>query len=62
MELEENFDLESDHSAVIMTLSEKIIKRETRAALVNETTDWESFKMKLQSNINLNVSLKQMRN
>ena len=39
IEVEENLDLDSDHSAVILTLSEKIIKRATRCTLSNRTTD-----------------------
>lgn len=57
-EAEENFDLDSDHSAVILTLSDKIIKKEARPALVNKTTDWESFRLELQENINLQVNLR----
>lgn len=45
--------MDSDHSAAIFTLSEKIM---TRAA--NKTTDWESFQIDLQNNINLNNSLR----
>lgn len=58
IDVEENFDLDSDHSAVIMTLSEIIIKKKARPMLVNKTTDWESFRIDLQKNINLNVSLR----
>ena len=33
IEVEENFDLDSDYSAVILTLSEKINKRATRCTV-----------------------------
>lgn len=56
--IEENLDLNSDHSAVIMTLSEGIIKKKAPPTLVNKTTDWESFRYDLQENIHLNVSLR----
>ena len=58
IEVEENFDLDSDHSAVILTLSERIIKNETRCTLSNKTTDWESFKLELHENINLKIKLR----
>ena len=41
MKVEENYDLVSDHSAVIMTISEHIIMKERQLSLVNKTTDWE---------------------
>ena len=58
IEVEECFDLDSDHSAVILTLSERIIKKEARPTLVNKTTDWEGFKLELQEAIKLNIKLK----
>lgn len=56
IEVEESLDMDSDHSAIILTLSEKIIKRAARTTLTNKTTDWESFQIDLQ-NINLNINL-----
>lgn len=58
IDTEESFDLSSDHSAVIITLSERIIKKENRLTLTNKTTDWESFKIDLQNTINLKVQLR----
>jgi hypothetical protein len=58
IELSENFDLNSDHSAVILTLSANIISKAARPALVNRSTDWESFKLDLQESINLKIKLK----
>lgn len=58
IELEDNFDMDSDHSAVIFTLSERIIRKETRPMLVNKTTDWESFRIEVESRINLRVPLR----
>lgn len=58
IEVEESFDMDSDHSAIILTLSEKIIKRAARATLTNKTTDWESFQIDIQNNSNLNISLR----
>ena len=58
IKIEENFDLVSDHSAVVLTLSENIIMKERQTTLVNKSTDWESFKLFLTENISLNVKLK----
>lgn len=58
VEIEENYDLDSDHSAVILTLSERIIKKMARPTLVNKTTDWESFRIDLNNKINLKINLK----
>ena len=58
IDIEENFDLNSDHSAAILTLSEHIIKKNTRPSLINKTTNWENFRRGLQDSITLNISLK----
>lgn len=58
IDIEENLDLDSDHSAVILTLSERIIKKENRPTLVNKTTDWMSFRIDLENKINLKVQLR----
>lgn len=57
-DIEESFDLNSDHSGVILTLSERIIKKENRPSLTNKTTDWESFRIDLENKISLNVQLR----
>lgn len=56
--IEDNFDLNSDHSAVILTLSEMIVKKQNRPTLTNITTDWMSFRKELENKVNLNVQLK----
>lgn len=53
-----NFDLDSDHSPVILTVSEKIIKKEHKPTLTNKLTNWEGFQKVLEDLIQLNVSLK----
>lgn len=58
IEVEDNSDMDSDHSAVILTISDKIIRKETRPTLANKTTDWESFRSELDSNIHLQTRLK----
>lgn len=58
IDTEEYFNLDSDHSAVILTLSERIIKKVNKSSLVNRTTDWESFRLELESKIQLNFQLR----
>ena len=58
IDVEDNFDLNSDHSPVIMTLSDIIIRKENKPLLVNKTTDWESFRTELDNDIELNIELK----
>ena len=58
MKVEEVLDLNSDHSAVILTISETAIQKEVRPVLVNRTTDWDSFRKDLDSELNLSVPLK----
>lgn len=55
---DENYDLDSDHSPVLLTLSDRIIQRESNPTLVNKLTDWGSFKIEVNENIQLNVSLR----
>lgn len=58
IKVEENVYLDSDHSSIILTLSEKVIKRTARSALANKTADWECFKIDHQNGINLNTNMK----
>jgi hypothetical protein len=40
---EENFNLDSDRTPVILTMSENVIKKEPHRTLVNKKTDWVKF-------------------
>ncbi|KAL1446859.1 hypothetical protein WDU94_012222 [Cyamophila willieti] len=57
MMVEENLDLSSDHTAITLTLSENIITKTHNAVLVNNKTDWESFRLNLAERIQLNLPL-----
>jgi len=57
VDIEENFDLSSDHSPIILTLSETLIRQEATLSLINKTTDWESFQINLNNLVKLNISL-----
>ena len=58
LHIEDSYEMSSDHSPIILTLSETAILRENHCTLVNKHTDWESFKLDLDSVIDLKVPLK----
>lgn len=58
LHIEEGWDMDSDHSPVMLTLSECIIKKESNPTLVNKFTDWSGFRLYLDEKINLSVPLK----
>lgn len=58
LHIEEGYDMSSDHSPIILTLSEFIVQKQIQTSLVNKKTDWESFKLDLEHIINLKVPLK----
>lgn len=53
----ECFDLSSDHSAVILTISESLVKSEKPPRLTNGKTNWEGFRKYIEDNVELRVSL-----
>jgi hypothetical protein len=53
----EEFDLDSDHSPIVLTLSETVIKKCRSPTLTNNHTDWDTFRDALVSRINLRVAL-----
>jgi len=58
LQIEERLDLNSDHSPILVTLSENIIQKENNPVLVNRRTDWEGFGQSLEEKINLIVPLR----
>lgn len=52
-----NNDVSSNHSAVILTLSENIILKPNNPVLVNKKTDWTSFKITLSKRIDLTTNI-----
>lgn len=55
--IEEAWDMNSDHSPILLTLSDRVISKEVSPRLVNKLTDWQSFKLKLEESIELSVPL-----
>ena len=50
--------MNSDHSSILLTISEKIIMKEQTPTLVNKYTDWKYFNHLLENETNLMVPLK----
>lgn len=50
-------DLSSDHSPIILTLSEQIIRKTQNPVLTNQKTDWDKFKIEINRLVNLNDNL-----
>ncbi|KAI5754873.1 hypothetical protein M8J77_012232 [Diaphorina citri] len=57
MMIEDTEELSSDHSAILLTLSENIILKTSNPVLTNKRTDWNSFKLSLARKINLSAPL-----
>lgn len=58
IDIQEGFDMSSDHSSIMLTISERIIIKQSTPTLVNKSTDWESFRISLEKRIELNVPLR----
>ncbi|PNF38076.1 hypothetical protein B7P43_G18153 [Cryptotermes secundus] len=58
IQVEPNFELSSDHSPVIATLSSHIISKPSIPTLFSKNTDWNSFHNYLENNINLKIRIK----
>jgi len=57
IEVTEEFDLDSDNSPIVLTLSETIIKKPRNPTLTNNHTDWDTFRKTLMDKINLRAAL-----
>ena len=58
VQIDDNLELSSDHTPILLTLSEHVITKPSRPCLVNKKTDWESFALALENRIELAVPLK----
>lgn len=52
------FDLSSDHSPIIVTLSAKLLQNEPPLKIHNKNTNWELFREKIVASIDFNISLR----
>lgn len=58
IKVEKGYDLCSDHTSIILILSERVMLKENNLTLTNRQTEWERFKLELNKRINLKVPLK----
>lgn len=58
MEVIPSYDLSSDHSPIIATISSFAIHKKPHPRLHNNRTNWDEYRTKIQNDITLNVSLK----
>jgi hypothetical protein len=58
IDIEEEYGLSSDHSGIILTLSETIIRKEANPTLANKLSNWEGFKEEVTSMIQLSRPLR----
>jgi hypothetical protein len=56
---ESNLDMSSDHSPIIITLSNPVIWKKPPAQLCNRDTNWTQFQGHINDNITLNLRLKE---
>lgn len=57
--LESNFELSSDHTPVIVTLSIHAIMKPPALTLTTKNTNWDSFRAYIEEHLNLNVRIKE---
>lgn len=57
--IEANWDLSSDHTPIIVTLSTHIISRSKPPKLSSPRTDWDSFRSFIEDHINLTIKLQE---
>ncbi|PNF38784.1 RNA-directed DNA polymerase from mobile element jockey [Cryptotermes secundus] len=58
MDIVPSYDLSSDHTPVIATISTEVVNKKTIPRLHNRRTDWADYRMKIEQAINLHISLK----
>ena len=58
MTIDESSDLTSDHTPIVLTISETPSVNEAPCRLINYRTDWKTFRDELASNIELRVPIK----
>jgi len=57
IQIEDNLELNSDHTPIVLTLNKSIIQKPCNAVLVSKKTDWEGFRMTTEERIQLSVPL-----
>jgi hypothetical protein len=57
-EASNDHDLSSDHSPVILSLSEKVVRKKVKQNLYNRHTDWDLFRENVNAKIDLRIKIK----
>lgn len=57
LKVEDSQHMSSDHSPILLTVSQNVIQKPPPATLTNNRTDWEAFQYKLEERIVLSVPL-----
>lgn len=52
------YDLSSDHSPIIVTMSTVVLKSETPKRLTNKRTDWNQYRRLVEQNCHLDIPLR----
>jgi hypothetical protein len=58
-DIQSSYDLTSDHSPIISTLSTSVIVRKPTPRLHNSKTNWDTYRQVIQDKINLSIKLKE---
>lgn len=58
IKIDEVYDLNSDHSPMLLTICEHIITKDQNSVLINKLTDWDYFNFLLEDTINMSAPLK----
>lgn len=59
--LEEGYDLVSDHSPILLTMSDRVIRKKELLMLTNHLTDWDYFREILEAKMRLEAQLQRQR-
>ena len=58
-DIQSSYDLASNHSPIIATLSTSVIVRQPTPRLHNSKTNWDTYRKIIQDKINLSIKLKE---
>jgi hypothetical protein len=59
MQVESSFELSSEHSPVIATISTHVISKSTTPMFITKQTNWDNFRTYIEKHINLNKRIKE---
>lgn len=62
MQVEENLELSSDHSLIIVSLGSRLINKQGPISLTSSSTNWRMFDQLIQQNLSTEIPLKTQQN